>query len=237
MRKKIIISLLLVLLLFTMSGCFGGGGSTPEKPMAPTNLTTTATSYQEIVLSWVDNSNNKTGFKIYCSFWETWGYDLAGVMSENTTSAIHSGLDPLETRYYYIEAYNNTGTSSSSNIAKGTTEPGVELLNYQLGEKRDDSCITGQARNVTDIMLDSITITAWFYDAVGILLDTTSDYASDIPSQTTYNFEIRAFNIPLSPRGGKSKEKSLTPDQFLESNPDRPNMAPLWPGAFLGKRK
>jgi tetratricopeptide (TPR) repeat protein len=39
----------------------------PAAPNAPSNLTATATSTTEVQLSWIDNSNNETGFEVFRS--------------------------------------------------------------------------------------------------------------------------------------------------------------------------
>ena len=58
--------------------------------------------------------------------------------------------------------------------------------------------LTGQARNITNTMLDSVTLTAWFYDSNGILLQTANDYIFNVPAQTTWNYEIWASNTELA---------------------------------------
>jgi len=193
--RKIMIILLIVALALT-SGC-GKKKKQTEKPLAPTNLTAVGTSYDQIRLAWQDRSDNEQGFKIYCSAYMNGYYSLIGAVSANTTAAVHYDLDPLSSYYYYISAYNRAG-ANMSNYAGGITQSGIKILSQNLGEKYDDACLKGQARNITNIMLDSVTLTAWFYDSNGVLLQTANDYGFDIPAQTTWNYEIWAYNTELA---------------------------------------
>ena len=192
-RKRYFVLMAFVALMVLTSGCINTDPRT--KPGAPSNLVGIAISHREIQLTWQDNSDNEDGFRIACNIYGGSDYYEIGDLPANSTSAIGSGFDPLDTHKFYVQAYNDVG-EANSNVIEVTTLSGVTLLSYVLGEKYGDACITGQARNDTNEILDSITITVWWYDASGILLDTDRDYASDVPAQTTWNFEIWGINIP-----------------------------------------
>ncbi|CAG1008547.1 hypothetical protein ANRL4_03903, partial [Anaerolineae bacterium] len=91
---------------------------------APSNLNATAASSTQINLSWTDNSNNETGFKIERSSEGLGGADewvQVATVGANMTVYFDAGLI-CNTKYYYrVRAYNAAGNSSHSNIANATT--------------------------------------------------------------------------------------------------------------------
>jgi len=96
---------------FSAGGTTGGGGI----PSAPSNLSATALSSSSISLSWTDNSDNETGFKIYRA--ET----LITTTAANATSYTDANLSASTNYSYYVKATNSSGDSSASNTASATT--------------------------------------------------------------------------------------------------------------------
>lgn len=89
-----------------------GGG-----PNAPSNLSASAVSQSQINLSWNDNSDNESGFKIYRNG------SYIGVAGANITSFYDYDLACGTTYSYYVKAYNSGGESGPSNTASATTYP------------------------------------------------------------------------------------------------------------------
>src|SRR5438034_2885022 len=75
------------------------------KPAAPSNLTATAVSSDQIDLMWTDNSNNDAGFKI--------GRSTDGV------------------NFYRVRAWNVSGNSSSTSPVSAVTLAGESASPYQ----------------------------------------------------------------------------------------------------------
>src|SRR3984893_4178034 len=91
-------------------------------PAPPTNLTATAVSSSQIYLSWTDNSNNETRFRIERSrdgttFWRI------NVVGANVTAYTDSIRQASTTYYYRVSAVNSGGNSAYSNTASATTSP------------------------------------------------------------------------------------------------------------------
>jgi hypothetical protein len=90
-------------------------------PSPATNLTATAVSSSQIDLSWTDNSNNETGFKVERSIDGTTFTQIATV-GANVTMYVNTGLPPLTKYYYRLRAYNAGGNSAYSNVASAKTQ-------------------------------------------------------------------------------------------------------------------
>lgn len=89
-------------------------------PLWPTSLTATTISDQEITLSWVDNSDNETGFEIQRSLNGT-SYLAIDTVGANVTTFTNSNL-MLGTQYYYrVAGINSHGKSPFSNVATSVT--------------------------------------------------------------------------------------------------------------------
>lgn len=93
-------------------------------PNAPSGLGVSALSDTEISISWLDNSNNETGFRIERSVDGTSWSEFA-VVASNVKSFTDTGLVSEITYQYRVRAYNGNGNSGYSNIGSATTKVAV----------------------------------------------------------------------------------------------------------------
>ncbi|MBN1676554.1 MAG: fibronectin type III domain-containing protein [Kiritimatiellae bacterium] len=97
-------------------------------PAAPGALAAAALSDSRIRLSWQDNSDNETGFRIdrRQSGTADWTADHATVAAD-VSLYTDAGL-PAETKFYYrVKAYNAAGISPVSAVADATTRPAAGI--------------------------------------------------------------------------------------------------------------
>lgn len=90
-------------------------------PSAPTNLTATAYSTNQINLAWKDNAADETGYRVEQSTDGSTTWTVKATLDSNSTSYSDTGLNAGATYWYRIIASNNTGDSGPSNTASATT--------------------------------------------------------------------------------------------------------------------
>ncbi|PKP53290.1 MAG: hypothetical protein CVT90_02285, partial [Candidatus Altiarchaeales archaeon HGW-Altiarchaeales-3] len=113
-------------------------------PVAPSKLSATTLSQNNIALVWQDNSNNEIGFKIERKTGTTGIFTQIATIGAtvSTGSGVYyedTGLVANTTYCYRVRAYNIAGDSSYSNEACATTDPSTIL----------PTAITGLATNIT----------------------------------------------------------------------------------------
>jgi subtilisin family serine protease len=92
-----------------------------EPPATPSNLLASAVSYNQINLSWRDNSDFETGFKIERKIGAQGIYRPLAEVDADVTTFQDADLNKATTYYYRISAYNFYGDSDYSNEANATT--------------------------------------------------------------------------------------------------------------------
>ena len=114
-------------------------------PAAPEALAAEAKSPTEVVLTWIDKSDNEQGFIIYRTSTGEW--EQAAVVSANTTTYTDINLKPNTTYYYAVFAYRDSSFSAQSNIAEVlTTQAASTALTAPEG-------LTAQAQKPNEVLL------------------------------------------------------------------------------------
>ncbi|HEY2725870.1 MAG TPA: PA14 domain-containing protein, partial [Parafilimonas sp.] len=85
-------------------------------PAMPLNLAAQVLSFNQIKLTWTDNSNNETGFEIYRSTNAAGPFQIVATVNANATSYTDSSLSASTTYYYQLNAVNAYGSSLSSGL-------------------------------------------------------------------------------------------------------------------------
>ena len=97
-----------------------------DPPAAPSAVAATALSASELAVSWQDNSDNETGFKLDRRQTMTDTWVRVGTLAADATSYTDSGLLTDTTFYYKVKAYNADGDSAYSAVAGAKTEPALQ---------------------------------------------------------------------------------------------------------------
>ena len=90
-------------------------------PSAPSNLNAKVISKSQIDLSWTDNSQNETGFKIERKKDTSGTYTQINTIGANITSYSDIGLSSGTLYFYRVRAYSNDGDSDYSNEVSAYT--------------------------------------------------------------------------------------------------------------------
>jgi hypothetical protein len=94
----------------------------PALPSAPTNLAAAAISKSQINLSWTDNSDNESGFRIErCKGSTCKNFALIATVGADITSYANTNLTANTAYRYRVYAYNASGKSGYSNVVTATT--------------------------------------------------------------------------------------------------------------------
>ncbi len=88
-------------------------------PAAPSNLIGEPISSSAIRLSWIDNSNNESGFAIYRSQFDS--FDHADTISAGRVLFTAEDLEDSTTYAFHVMAFNDAGFSAPSNDVSLTT--------------------------------------------------------------------------------------------------------------------
>lgn len=91
-------------------------------PAKPSALNGFVINKNEISLSWIDNSNNEASFAIERSL-DGLSWTQVGLVNENVTSYLDSGLTPATSYQYRVIARNAFGDSAPTKKYTGTTLP------------------------------------------------------------------------------------------------------------------
>jgi hypothetical protein len=128
--------------------CSGGGGTPPA---APDNLVANATSWNQVALTWADNSTDETGFKIErCQDAGCSNFAEIAQVGSNATGYGDSGLSGNTDYSYRVRAYNTAGNSDYSNTASTTTQALPVATTTHIGDL--DRVSTNQGSTWTAIV-------------------------------------------------------------------------------------
>ncbi|MFN7623836.1 MAG: fibronectin type III domain-containing protein, partial [Acidobacteriota bacterium] len=174
-------------------------------PAAPSMLTATPASGTSITLTWIDNSETETEFRIERSLTTPTAYTQVGVVPVNTTSFTDTGLTSGTTYYYRVFAFraaNGTDpayTSDSSNEVSTAPPP---IPNAPTGVVASAATPTSVTLTWTDASTNEVGFRirrksgAGAYAQVGTTLENTTSFTdTTVGDGTSYDYQVNAYNV------------------------------------------
>ena len=169
-------------------------------PSAPSNLTANATSCNNVNLSWSDNSNNESVFKIERKESGSTYLEIATVPA-NTTTYADTTVQAQKTYYYRVRAYNASGNSSYTDEVNVTTPacgtPPNKPTNLSASSKSTTEINlswTDNSDNEDGFKLERKGLGGAYTEIKTLAANTTSYSDTGLNANTTYYYRIRAYN-------------------------------------------
>ncbi len=184
------------------SACSNTASATTSQvvPAPPTNLTAAPASTSEIDLSWTDNADNESGFKVERSLSATSGFSQVAVVGENVTSYRDTGLSAGTAYCYRVRAYNAAGNSAYSNTAMTNTfdtspAPPTGLTATAVSSSQIDLAWVDNADNEDSFDIErSLSAGSGFAVVASVGANVTSYQDTGLSASTTYYYRVRARN-------------------------------------------
>lgn len=107
---------------------FSGSSAEASLPASPSSLTATTASASQINLTWIDNSNNESGFSIQRSV-DGVQFSQVASLGANISNYTDNGLASSSQYFYRVIASNSVGSSTSNTASAQTQAPSSS--NYQ----------------------------------------------------------------------------------------------------------
>ncbi len=168
-------------------------------PNAPTALTATIVSSSQINLTWTDNANNESGFKIERSL-DGSSFTQIATVGANVTSYNNTGLAESTTYYYRVRSYNSSGDSAYTNTASATT-PGAPpnaptgLTATAFSSSQINLAWTDNSSNESGFKIERKTgATGTYAEVATVGMNVTSYSDSGLTGETTYYYRVRSYN-------------------------------------------
>ena len=208
MKKRNFKLMTIVLCLLMSALIFPRNTLAISTPSAPTNLTATVASTNQIYLTW-DPISYATGYFIYRATSPSGAYSIIAAPTTTTTTYTDSGLSQNTTYYYKVQAANSAGVSSDSSIVYAIIANSNAVLTAPTS-------LTATVASTSQIYLmwDPVSYQAYYYvyratspsgTYTMVATPTATTYTdSGLTQNTTYYYKVQAVNS-----GGLSSYSSL----------------------------
>jgi hypothetical protein len=195
-------------------------------PPAATNLQVTATTDTSISLSWQDNAQDETGYRVQHRRQGDSSWTEGPNLPADTTSHTVTGLQPSTTYELRVVAFNSWGATPSQTVQATTQGPPAAPTNLQASNVTSSSALLSWQDNATDetaylVEYRRLGDPSWIQ--LSRSANTTQHQLSGLSAETTYEARVGASN-----QYGTSYSAVL---QF--STPPSGNLvSQVWPDSF-----
>jgi alpha-tubulin suppressor-like RCC1 family protein len=139
--------------LVLLAAACGKDATGPALPAAPTGFHVTATSPTSAHMTWLDNSETETGFRVLRGTTPADISTLVETEDANEVACDDPGLQPATTYYYRVAAFNSAGTSAYMTASVTTPAPPsihLSTANAAFGALAGDPNPPAQTLTVTN---------------------------------------------------------------------------------------
>jgi len=174
--------------------------ATPVAPVAPSGLIANVASSSQINLTWADNSNNETGFKLERRQSGSSTWTQIATPATNAIAYSNTGLSAATKYYYRVRATNAIGDSVFSGEAVATTlvttpTAPSSLVASGVSSGQINLSWNDNSNNETDFKLERKTGSGGTYSQIALLTANTVAYSDyGLTASTQYFYRIRANN-------------------------------------------
>jgi uncharacterized repeat protein (TIGR01451 family) len=181
---------------------------------APSGLTATAISFDQIDLSWADNSASETGYQIERRV-SGGSFSLLSTTAANATSHSDLTVDDQTTYDYRVRAANGTGESAYSNTASAATPlgppaPPSGLSASTVSSSQVDLSWTDASDSETGFEIERRPSGGSYSLLTTTAADATSYSDASVADGTAYQYRVRAIN-GAGPSGYSNTSSATTP--------------------------
>lgn len=199
-------------------------------PTAPTELSATPASANQVNLGWMDKSADETGFKIERRVGAgTWV--AVATAAANAVSYADTGLSPATTYAYQVRAVNGALESANAGPVSATTLPAAPvapsgLAASVLGSSQIKLTWLDNSSNETGFVIERRVGSAAWGVVATLVAQTVSYTDSGLSPATAYSYQVRALNGVTS---------SAASNIVTRTTSDVPPVAPSSPSATPNK--
>jgi uncharacterized protein len=201
-----------VLIIMVLLSCFAvSTAGAASIPSAPSALEAEAVSSYEMLLTWEDNSDNESGFKIQRK--KSGGeYSLVDIIGKDNTDYTDTGLT-YDTKYYYrIWAYNSVGDSVYSNEASATTgdspDKPTDLAVTAISSSQVELTWEDNSDDENGFIIERKRSDGSYLQIATVGKNDTNYTNTGLSSDTKYSYRVRAYNS--TGNSAYSNEVSIT---------------------------
>lgn len=191
-------------------------------PVAPSGLTVSAVTSTGVALSWTDNSNNESGFKIERRLASGESWSEVGQVGAGITTFTSTGVSP-ETGYVFrVLAFNGSGNSATTLEVTTTTRPAAPtgLAASVVGPTQINLSWTDVSGVETSYLLErqaggevGFTIFATLSTGTSVYNDT------GLSPVTTYTYRLRAVSATIGDSDTVTTAPTSTPADTIPAAP------------------
>ncbi|MFH1228250.1 MAG: fibronectin type III domain-containing protein [Planctomycetota bacterium] len=163
----------------------------------PSSLNVAVISSSQINLTWTDNTDNETGYKIERKTGLGGTYSQIATVNANISAYSNTGLVDGATYYYRVRAYNANTNSAYSNEASDViplNEP-TNLTATVVSSSQIDLAWTDNSGNESGFKIECKTGSIGTYSQIATVGANVSAYSNTgLAENTTYYYRVRAYN-------------------------------------------